>query len=444
MTKDSYLSYRNILNIAYPIMLGSLGQNIINLIDTGFLGRVGQVELGAGALAGIFYFVMFMVGYAFNNGMQIIISRRMGEGRKSEVGNIVDHEFYLLFLIAVVEFVFLFFISPLVLSQFIHSKEILNATVIFLTYRSFGIFFGLFNSCLQQFFIGIGKTSIINFSTVVLAITNIVLAYLLIFGHYGFPKMGIGGAALASTIAEGVVMLVYIIVLYQRKFPKQYNLFRFLKPDLKLIGNMVSLSLPLVFQQVISIFTWFIFFLLIEHRGETSLAVSNIIKSLYIFWAIPTFAFASTANAMTSNIIGQGKSDKVFYLLKKVVGVNFSISVIMCLALVLFPTAIIGIYTDDVNLIKSSMEIVPVIIVASLLFSVALIIILTVTGTGSSRFALFMELVSISIYLIYAFLTAKVYMSSLKVVWAAEILYWLSAIILGMLFLKFGKWKKVI
>lgn len=425
-------------------MLGSLGQNIINLIDTGFLGRVGQVELGAGALAGIFYFVLFMVGYAFNNGMQIIISRRMGEGKKSEVGNIVDHEFYLLIFIAVLEFAFLYFLSPVILARFIQSKEILNATVTFLTFRAFGIFFGLFNSCLQQFFIGIGKTSIINFSTVVLAVSNIVLAYLLIFGHHGFPKMGIGGAALASTISEGIVMLVYIIVLYQRKLPEEYNLFRFLKPDLKLFGNMVSLSLPLVFQQVISIFTWFIFFLLIEHRGEASLAVSNIIKSLYIFWAIPTFAFASTANAMTSNIIGQGKEDQVIYLLKKITGLNFLISFVMCLALFIFPATIISIYTDDIILIKSSMEIIPVIIAASLLFSVALIVILTVTGTGSSRFALLMELVSISIYLIYAFVTAKVFMSSLKVIWGAEILYWLCAIIMGLLFLKYGKWKKAI
>ena len=98
---DSYLSYKNIIRIAYPIMLGSLGQNLISLIDTSFLGRVGQVELGAGALAGIFYFVLFMVGYAFNNGMQIIVSRRMGEGKKHEVGNIVDHELYLLFFIAI-------------------------------------------------------------------------------------------------------------------------------------------------------------------------------------------------------------------------------------------------------------------------------------------------------------------------------------------------------
>ncbi len=442
--KDSYLSYKNIITIAYPIMLGSLGQNIINLIDTGFLGRVGQVELGAGALAGIFYFVMFMVGYAFNNGMQIIISRRMGEGKQSEVGNIVDHEFYLLFFIAIIEFVFLFFLSPIILAQFIQSKEILNATVIFLTYRSFGIFFGLFNSCLQQFFIGIGKTSIINYSTVVLAVSNIILAYLLIFGHYGFPEMGIGGAALASTISEGIVMLVYLLVLYYRTLPRQYNLFQFLKPDFKLIGNMVSLSLPLVFQQVISIFTWFIFFLLIEHRGETSLAVSNIIKSLYIFWAIPTFAFASTANAMTSNIIGQGKADQVIYLLKKIIGLNLLISMVMCFALLIFPTAIISIYTNDIILIKSSIEIIPVIIVASLLFSVALIIILTVTGTGSSRFALIMELVSITIYLIYAFITAKILMSSLSVIWAAEILYWLCAIVMGVIFLKYGNWKKVV
>ncbi|MEI7802273.1 MAG: MATE family efflux transporter [Bacteroidota bacterium] len=440
---ESYLSYKNIVRIAYPIMLGSLGQNIINLIDTGFLGRVGQVELGAGALAGIFYFVLFMIGYAFNNGMQIIISRRMGEDKKDEIGNIVDHELYLLFFIAILEFAFLYFLTPLLLAPFIDSKEILNATILFLSYRAFGIFFGLFNSCMQQFFIGVGKTSIINYSTLVLAAVNIFLAWVFIFGHCGFPAMGIGGAALASTIAEASVTVVYLIVLVQLKFPKQYNLFRFPKADIKLMRNMISLSMPLVFQQVISVFTWFLFFLLIEHRGEASLAVSNIIKSLYIFWAIPTFAFAATANSMTSNIIGQGKSDKVIYLMKKIIGINLSISAAMCLALLFFPKMIIGIYTDQSILINGSMEIIPVIIAASLLFSISFIIILTITGTGSSGFALKMELVSISLYLIYAYITASVFQSSLKIIWGAEILYWLSALVIGLLFLNFGKWKKV-
>ena len=90
------------------------------------------------------------------------------------------------------------------------------------------------------------------------------------------------------------------------------------------------------------------------------------------------------------------------------------------------------------------MEIIPVIIVASLLFSIALIIILTVTGTGSSRFALIMELISITLYLVYAYVTAKIFMSSLKIIWGAEIIYWLCAIIMGLLFLKYGRWKKAI
>ena len=212
---------------------------------------------------------------------------------------------------------------------------------------------------------------------------------------------------------------------------------------LKLLKSMTSLSMPLVFQQVISIFTWFIFFLLIEHRGEASLAVSNIIKSLYIFWAIPTFAFASTANAMTSNIIGQGKSNQVIYLMKKIIGINFSISVVMAAALLFFPKMIIGIYTNQSILIYGSLEIIPVIIVASLLFSVSLIIILTITGTGSSGFALRMEIFSISLYLIYSYLTAKIFMSSLKVIWGAEIIYWLCALIVGLLFMKYGKWRKI-
>ena len=73
----NYISFKNILRIAFPVMIGSLANNIINLVDTALLGRVGQIELGASAIGGIFYFVMIMVAYGFNNGMQIIIARRV-------------------------------------------------------------------------------------------------------------------------------------------------------------------------------------------------------------------------------------------------------------------------------------------------------------------------------------------------------------------------------
>lgn len=80
---------KEIWNVSYPIFLGLLAQNIINVTDTAFLGRVGEVELGASAMGGLFYICVFTIAFGFSVGSQILIARRNGEGRYKDVGPVM-------------------------------------------------------------------------------------------------------------------------------------------------------------------------------------------------------------------------------------------------------------------------------------------------------------------------------------------------------------------
>lgn len=85
--KGTY-SYRNIWNVAYPILISLVMEQMIGLTDTAFLGRVGEIELGASAIAIVYYMVLFMTGFGFSLGAQIIIGRRNGEERFLETGKV--------------------------------------------------------------------------------------------------------------------------------------------------------------------------------------------------------------------------------------------------------------------------------------------------------------------------------------------------------------------
>ena len=91
---EGNISYKNILMIALPIIISGVAQNVINVTDTMFLGRLGEVALGAGGNAGIFYFVLVITGMGFTTGAQIIIGRRNGEKNYSKIGEIFDHCIY--------------------------------------------------------------------------------------------------------------------------------------------------------------------------------------------------------------------------------------------------------------------------------------------------------------------------------------------------------------
>ena len=72
---------KQIWNVSYPIFLSLLAQNIINVTDTAFLGRVGEVELGASAMGGLYYICVFTIAFGFSTGSQIVMARRNGERR---------------------------------------------------------------------------------------------------------------------------------------------------------------------------------------------------------------------------------------------------------------------------------------------------------------------------------------------------------------------------
>ena len=439
---NSYISYRNIFSIALPIMVGSLANNIINVVDTMLLGRLGQVELGAGAIGGIFYFGLIMIGFGFNTGMQIMVARRVGENLPNEVGRIFRHHIIILGAYALVAFVVLYFFGGWILSLLISSPDVERAASSFIHYRSFGVFFGLANACFLSFYIGLGRTRIANYTTLTLATINAVLAYGFIFGHFGLPAMGIGGAGLASSIAEAIVTCIYIVYTLQAGFAKKYFLIVKVAWDNSLFNNMLKLSYPLVFQYMLTIVTWFGFFVIIEHRGEHSLAVSNVIKTIYIFFGIPTWAFGSTANTMVSNLIGQGKSELVKTTIRKICAFNFLLMILLCIGLVTFENPIISLFTSDAALFDDVKNILPVIVAALLIFSCSFVVLLAVSGTGSSRVSFLIELTSITFYTLFAWYTARVLMYSLPVVWGAEIVYWVFTITLGLLYFRFGNWVK--
>ncbi len=425
-------------------MVGSLANNIINLVDTSLLGRVGQVELGAGAIGGIFYFVMYMSAFGFNTGMQILIARRMGEGRKDEVGRIADHQLFIIGAVAVLAFLFMQLLCSPLFSLIITSNDVRSAALEFIQYRSFGIFPGVINSFFLSFFIGIGRTGIATYTMLGLAGVNSVLAYGFIFGKLGMPEMGIGGAGLASSIAELVICTVYLVYINASGYRSQFRLFEFISFEFDLIRKALSLSYPLVFQQLLSITTWFGFFLIIENLGEQELAVSNIVKGIYIFWGIPSWAFGATANTMVSNVLGQQKPEWVKPIILKICTINTLMTLAACILLACFPTLFVSLFTDDTSLYPGSIAILPTVILALLFFPSSFVVLMSVSGAGSSKVALAIEFVSITVYIIFTYYTARVMHSSLSIIWGAEVLYWLVTLTLGLLFFRFGNWYKKI
>ena len=149
--------------------------------------------------------------------------------------------------------------------------------------------------------------------------------------------MGLNGAAVASIIAEFTGMFVIFVVIHYKGISQRFSLFKYFRWDIHYVKQLLSISLPLIFQLAISIISWEFFYILVEHHGQQALAISQVMRNVFGIAGCFTWAFASTSSAMVSNIIGQGKKDQVEFLIMKIVRISFLFALVLASLVNIFP-----------------------------------------------------------------------------------------------------------
>ncbi|PLX11687.1 MAG: MATE family efflux transporter [Marinilabiliales bacterium] len=440
--QDVNIKYSRIWQIAYPIILGSIAQNLINFTDTAFLGRVGEIALGASALGGVFYLAVIMLGLGFSTGAQIIIARRFGEGRLKDVGSIIDHSMYFLGIMAVMAYLLLRYISLDILEFTVSSEAVFRETSVYMKIRAWGIFFAFGNMVFRAFYVGLTKTKVITYTTIVMAIVNIALDYILIFGAFGAPEMGVAGAALASVIAEASALVFFIIYTQINIKYSDYLLFGFRLPNKERFIRIIRVALPIMMQQFISLSVWFVFFLFIEKLGEMALAVSNIIRSVYVILMIPIWGFATATNTLVSYLLGVKRQDLVMHLIGKIVVLCFIGVLIIVSFGIFFPDLIMEVYTNDKELIKLGIPILKIVSLGALMLSIGFVLFNGISGTGKTNVSFALEVIVLGIYLTYTYVLINVFNADVSTAWTSEILYGILMSLMSYLYLRYGNWRK--
>jgi len=435
------IDHKSIWTIAYPIILGSVAQNIISVTDTAFLGHLSETALGAAAIATIFYFAIVMLVWGFGLGTQIVIARRVGEQNFKLVGKTFSHSFYFLMISGVLLLGFMEIQSPSLLKSMVSSDGIYQASNDYISVRAWGILFACVNLLFRAFFIGIAKTKVISWSTAFMAVVNVFFDYALIFGKFGLPAMGIKGAALASIFAEFTAMIFFIVYTLKKVPLAHYDLFRFCKIDWPLFSRLIKVSFPIMIQNFLALSCWFVFFIMVERMGEHELAISNIIRSIYVLLMVPVWAFGSAVNTLVSQVIGEGFSDKVMLIIWRTTKLSF-LSVLALVGISIFiPDLIVSIYTDNALLIEHTRPVVYVVFGSSLLFPIAITLFHGISGTGRTLHAMLLEIVVLAFYLGSVYLLTQVFKVSIAQVWTSEYFYALFLGVASFLYLKYGKWR---
>ena len=432
-------TYKQIWLINLPIMVSLLMEQLINLTDSIFLGHVSQIDLGASALAAMYYTAIYMLGFGFSLGAQVVIARRNGEGRHKDVGKVFFQGLFFLSAFAVVVFILFKLFSPVLLRMVISSGNVYQATMQYIEWRDYSYLFAFPLLAIRAFFTGTTKTTILTANSVVMVVCNIVFNYLLIFGKAGFPKWGISGAAIGSSLAELVGLLFMIVYMWRHVDKKQYGLRAVF--DIKLSLHLLDISVWTMVRSFFCIAPWFLFFVAIEHLGECELAAANVVRSISMLFFVIVNSFATTTISLVSNLIGAKQIEKVMLTCRRVIKLNYIIGIPLMLLAFAFSGVLLRLFTNEAAVIHTAFYPFCVMLSTFIISVPAYTYCNTVIGTGNTKIAFIFQMINITIYLVYLFILSRFRNIPLAIYWSAEQLYVIVLFALSLWYLKKNKWQ---
>lgn len=422
---------------------------IVGLTDRIFLGRLtadsatNEVALGAHGLAFMWFLVFETVGTGLGAGAQVLIAHRLGEKRIQDLGRVVDQFLLLIFAVGLVLATLFWFTTPALFEANTSSPNVLKASLEYLEPRAFELAIGIPFWAFRGFYIGVARTQVFVFTGTLQAGANVFLNYVLIYGHYGFPELGIAGAGWASFWAQALGIAGILVHQAWFKYPKRFHYLRSFRPDWALQRKILKIASPVVLQHVLSIGVFYVFFKVLEtfEDGEHKLALGNLLLGVYVLFMISTWGFNEAANTLVSNYLGREDERGAWKALKRALLSSGFLTSLLLLTFMIWPTTFLRPFTDDARLIAEATPLVPVLAMSLLLYAFGGVLLNTVNATGATRVAFVIEVATLVLFLSYLMLFP--YRTENMVhAWLGESVYMGSMLIFSLLYLRSGHWRR--
>lgn len=435
-------SYKGILKVALPIMLSGFIQSVISITDAAFLGHFSREAYDAASTGGLWHITLSMILIGWNDGAQIKMAQFIGEKKLESLKSTFIANILILSLSTVIILFFVHFISESFLLETTNNKELAHGEFRFIQIRSYSFIASILSLSIQAKLLAEGKTKFVLFYSLIVALTNVILDYCLIFGNFSFPRLGMDGAAIASTLAEIVGMVFYVIIFFKKKTSE--ILFRVLdfKTSLFQVYENIKIGFPLLLQGFVALSVWTFFFMLIEKMGSEELTISLNIRHIYFIAFVPVWGFAGATKTFIAQYVGARELNVIPVIQKRIQLMCVLFLVICFHGAILYPEYLISLVNSDHSLNSKTAVILRIVSGAILIYGIGSVYFQSISGIGYTRFTFYIEVISTLVYIVSAYILIVVLKSDLKIVWFVEYFYFITMGGLSLLFLKKYDWRK--
>lgn len=373
---------RRVISLALPIIGGMLSQNILNLVDIFFVKSLGSAALAAAGIGGFANFVSVALILGVSTGVQATVARRKGEGVKDELAKPLNTGL----LIALVAGFFIASALYLAIPHLYHylndDPEVITLGSSYLQVRMVGLTFIGLNFAFRGYWNGINLSKVYMSTLIIMHMINVVMNYMLIFGNWGAPALGLEGAAWGTNISLMCGTMIYIFMGFKLA---ARNGFLSTLPTWTELRHMINLSLPSGIQQLFFSAGLLAFYGIVGRIGTVELAAANILTNLMLVAILPSMGLGLAAASLVGQALGRKDPGDAMAWGWDVAKLGSILIVLLCMPMYFAPNLVLSPFSPDETVLATAIS--PLFIIALYMpfDAVGLVIMNALLGAGATK-----------------------------------------------------------
>lgn len=412
-----------LLKLAFPVYFELLSSVISGIIDTVWVARLGKVAVAAVTTATFLENAMLGFILFISLGVTVLLSNRIGQKKYDEVKVIIKAgwvlSFFVIVLAAIPGFIFREKIAALLVSS--KSYEIIGSLTSYLTVLFPGLLILFSQSMVDSILKGNKDTKTPMKSAIIANLIILVLDPILIFGLFGFPRMGVFGAALATLIGRAIALSWSVTMLFKSSLLKKVANTSSPMKLMTASGNILKIGVPLASDFCIRMLGGVFLIKIISQFGEIQLASYGICVKIVLFCTMAFYSIRQASSIITAGRIGEGYSKELKVIANNALYIGLIVMGGFIAVFIIGNKILISLFTDNVNVINASKTLLYYLAVYLVPLGLSVVISGSLIGSGNGRLLLISTVCGISIQLILAYYLSN-FLGRATGIWLAMII----------------------
>jgi MATE family multidrug resistance protein len=351
-------SLKYMLKLAAPMVVAHISFTIMQFVDRFMVSRLGTDALAAILPAGYVGFLPGAFAIGVMTSVNTFVSQSLGRGDKRACSNYCWQAIYMGLVYCIIVLVIMWPAAPMIFKILGHEPAVAAMEVIYLRIMLYVQILAVFVWASSQFFMGVHRPVVMMYSAIVGQIVNVAANYVLIFGKFGFPAMGIAGAAWGTFIgiaaASAIRMVVFLIGDINTSFKSRHSL----NLDFTRMKDLLKVGLPAGIGLMVNIALWgVILFGMVGRFGKDALAATSAVLSCVNVSVMPVVGLATALTAAVGKSIGEGKKDVAIKQTSVCLRIGLVYMGLIGLCLLVFRNGIMAFWSSDDTVIALGIRI---------------------------------------------------------------------------------------